>query len=85
MKGRQIQYVGACGNALGGKNWGMVHIPRIGQEVLVSFLEGDPDRPVVTGMLYNKDNKPPYTLADNKTQSGIKTRSSKEGTEENFQ
>ncbi len=67
-----------------GKNWGMIHIPRIGQEVLVSFLEGDPDRPIVMGMLYNNANKPPYSLPDNQTQSGIKTRSSKEGTAENF-
>ncbi len=67
-----------------GQQWGMIHIPRIGQEVLVSFLEGDPDRPVVTGMLYNADHMPPYTLPDNQTQSGIKTRSSKNGTADNF-
>ncbi len=67
-----------------GKQWGMIHIPRIGQEVLVSFLEGDPDRPVITGMLYNAENMPPYTLPDNATQSGIKSRSSKDGSSENF-
>lgn len=67
-----------------GKQWGMIHIPRIGQEVIVSFLEGDPDRPVVTGMLYNADNMPPYSLPDNKTQSGIKTRSSTKGSTDNF-
>ncbi|MCA9066151.1 MAG: type VI secretion system tip protein VgrG, partial [Planctomycetaceae bacterium] len=67
-----------------GKQWGMVHIPRIGQEVLVSFLEGDPDRPVITGMLYNGSNMPPYALPDNRTQSGIKTHSSKGGSDDNF-
>lgn len=67
-----------------GKQWGMIHIPRIGYEVVVSFLEGDPDRPVVTGMLYNADNMPPYSLPDNKTQSGIKTHSSKDGSDANF-
>ncbi|MEP3478784.1 MAG: type VI secretion system tip protein VgrG [Fuerstiella sp.] len=67
-----------------GTNWGMVHIPRIGQEVIIEFLEGDPDRPIVTGMLYNKQNMPPYQLPDNMTQSGIKTRSSKNGSKDNF-
>lgn len=67
-----------------GKNWGAMHIPRIGQEVIVDFLEGDPDRPIVVGRVYNADNMPPYTLPDNRTQSGIKSRSSKEGTPANF-
>lgn len=67
-----------------GKQWGMVHIPRIGHEVLVSFLEGDPDRPVITGMLYNAENMPPYTLPANSTQSGIKSRSSKGGGSDHF-
>ncbi len=62
-----------------GKNWGMIHIPRIGQEVAIQFEEGDPDRPICTGMLYNKETKPPYALPANKTQSGIKTNSSKKG------
>ncbi|WP_372571940.1 type VI secretion system Vgr family protein [Ruegeria jejuensis] len=62
-----------------GSGWGMVHIPRVGQEVVVQFEEGDPDRPICTGMLYNKDTKHPWTLPDNKTQSGIKTNSSKGG------
>ncbi len=67
-----------------GKQWGAVHIPRIGQEVIVSFLEGDPDRPIVTGRVYNGDSMPPYALPDNKTQSGIKSRSSQSGTADNF-
>ena len=67
-----------------GKQWGMIHIPRIGQEVIVSFLEGDPDRPIVTGMMYNADNMPPYSLPTNMTQSGIKTHSSMNGSDENF-
>jgi type VI secretion system secreted protein VgrG len=58
--------------------------PRIGQEVIVEFLEGDPDRPIVTGRVYNTDSMPPYALPDNKTQSGIKSRSSKGGTADNF-
>ena len=67
-----------------GKNWGMVAIPRIGQEVVVSYLEGDPDRPLITGMVYNSETMPPYSLPDNKTQSGIKTRSSKGGGGANY-
>lgn len=67
-----------------GKNWGAMHIPRIGQEVLVSFLEGDPDRPIITGRVYNADMMPPYELPANATQSGIKSRSSKGGSSSNF-
>jgi type VI secretion system secreted protein VgrG len=70
--------------AAAGKNWGAIHIPRVGEEVLVSFLEGDPDRPIITGRVYNADFMPPYTLPENATQSGIKTRSSKDGTTDNF-
>ena len=67
-----------------GKNWGWVTIPRIGQEVIVDFLEGDPDRPLITGRVYNADQTTPYTLPANQTQSGIKSRSSKEGGSDNF-
>jgi type VI secretion system secreted protein VgrG len=59
------------------KQWGGQFIPRVGMEVVVEFLEGDPDRPLVTGCVYNGDNKHPYTLPDNKTQSGVKSDSSK--------
>ena len=67
-----------------GKQWGMIHIPRIGQEVIVDFLEGDPDQPIIVGSVYNADTMPPYNLPEHKTQSGIKTRSSLNGTEQNF-
>jgi type VI secretion system secreted protein VgrG len=67
-----------------GGRWGGIHIPRIGQEVIVEFLEGDPDRPIVTGRVYNGDNKPPYDLPANQTQSGIKSRSTKGGNPDNF-
>jgi len=71
-------------HTLAGKNWGAIHIPRIGQEVIVDFLEGDPDRPIISGRVYNADQMPPYDLPANKTQSGIKTRSSKGGGTANF-
>jgi type VI secretion system secreted protein VgrG len=67
-----------------GQNWGAMHIPRIGQEVLVSFLEGDPDRPIITGRVYNAALMPPYDLPANKTQSGVKSRSSQKGATDNF-
>ncbi len=70
--------------AWAGSNWGAFFLPRIGHEVLVSFLEGSPDRPVVTGCVYNALNTPPYALPDNKTQSGIKSRSSKDAGPANF-
>jgi type VI secretion system secreted protein VgrG len=67
-----------------GKQWGVIHIPRIGHEVIVDFLEGDPDQPIITGSVYNADMMPPYKLPDNKTQSGVKSRSSLGGTPANF-
>jgi len=67
-----------------GKKWGSIHIPRIGQEVIVDFLEGDPDQPIVTGRVYNGESMPPYPLPDKQTQSGVISRSSKSGTAENF-
>ena len=67
-----------------GKNWGFVCNPRIGQEVIVDFLEGDPDRPLITGRVYNAEQMPPYDLPGNMTQSGIKSRSSKGGSPANY-
>jgi len=67
-----------------GTKWGGIHIPRIGQEVIVNFLEGDPDRPLITGSVYNANCMPPYELVTNKTQSGIKSRSTLQGTADNF-
>jgi type VI secretion system secreted protein VgrG len=65
--------------AWAGTNWGSIHIPRIGQEVIVDFFEGDPDRPIITGRVYNASNMPPYALPANATQSGTRSRSSKDG------
>lgn len=62
-----------------GQNFGFVHIPRIGQEVVVNFLEGDPDQPLITGRVYNAQQMPPWDLPANATQSGVLTRSSKGG------
>jgi len=62
-----------------GKGWGAHCHPRIGQEVVVDFLEGDPDRPIVIGCVYNAEQMPPYELPAHSTRSGIKSRSSKGG------
>jgi len=67
-----------------GKGWGAVSTPRIGQEVIVDFLEGDPDQPIITGRVYNAEQMPPYELPANKTQSGMKSRSSSGGGAANF-
>lgn len=56
-----------------GGQYGMLFLPRVGQEVIVEFLEGDPDRPIITGRVYNKDHMPPYKLPDRKTVSAIRT------------
>lgn len=66
-----------------GKNWGGMFLPRIGQEVIVDFIDGDPDRPMITGRVYNAEQMPPWSLPANKTQSGVLTRSSKGGTAAN--
>jgi type VI secretion system secreted protein VgrG len=62
-----------------GKNWGAMHIPRIGQEVIVEFLEGDPDQPIITGRVYNAEAMPPYELPGEQTKSTLKSNSSKGG------
>jgi type VI secretion system secreted protein VgrG len=67
-----------------GKNWGAINIPRIGQEVIVEFLEGDPDRPIITGRVYNDEQMPPYTLPDNMTRTTFLTRSTKGGGSSNW-
>jgi type VI secretion system secreted protein VgrG len=59
-----------------GTGFGMINIPRVGQEVLVGFLEGDPDEPLIVGRVFNQLNPVPYKLPDNKTVSGWKTNSS---------
>jgi type VI secretion system secreted protein VgrG len=60
-----------------GGQYGMMFLPRVGQEVIVDFLEGNPDRPIITGRVYNNDHMPPYKLPDNKTISTIRTCSTK--------
>lgn len=67
-----------------GQNFGAVFLPRIGHEVIVDFLDGDPDNPVVVGSLYNGANLPPWKLPDNKTQSGVRTKSTLKGGADNF-
>ena len=62
-----------------GKGWGMMFVPRVGMEVVVTFLEGNPDQPLVTGCVYNGDSMPPYTLPDDQTKSTIKSNTSKGG------
>lgn len=67
-----------------GQGWGAMFIPRINQEVIVSFLEGDPDRPIITGRVYNAEQTVPYTLPDHDTVSTIQSRSSPHGAAANF-
>jgi type VI secretion system secreted protein VgrG len=70
--------------AWAGNGYGAWALPRVGQEVIVEHLEGDPDWPIVTGSVYNGDNKTPYSLPDEKTRWGLKSRSSKGGGASNF-
>jgi type VI secretion system secreted protein VgrG len=67
-----------------GAGWGAMWIPRMGQEVIVDFLEGDPDRPLITGRVYNAEQIVPYSLPDNQTRSTFLSRSSKGGGTSNF-
>jgi type VI secretion system secreted protein VgrG len=75
--------LGSCwvrtGTAWAGSQWGSLHVPRIGQEVIVSFLDGDPDRPIIVGSVYNARNMPCYDLPSGKRQSGIVSRSTPKG------
>ncbi|NJK33358.1 MAG: type VI secretion system tip protein VgrG, partial [Deltaproteobacteria bacterium] len=65
-----------CAHTWAGSGWGAQFIPRVGMEVVVEFLEGNPDRPLVTGCVYNGANPPPFEVPVSKTQSGWRTRSS---------
>ena len=72
------------GQTWSGNGWGMITIPRIGDEVLVDFIEGDPDRPIIVGSVNNAESPALYSLPANKTQSGIRTRSYPNGGTDNF-
>jgi type VI secretion system secreted protein VgrG len=65
-------------HAWAGRGWGSVHLPHVGHEVIVSFLEGDPDCPLVTGRVYNGENQKTMSMPANKTQSGLKDHSGNE-------
>jgi type VI secretion system secreted protein VgrG len=67
-----------------GKGWGGISLPRKGQEVVVDFLGGDPDKPLITGRVYNAEQTPPYALPANATVSTNKSRSSQGGAADNF-
>lgn len=67
------------GTPWAGRHWGMIHIPRIGHEVIVAFEEGDPDRPIIVGSVYNADTMPPFGLPGSKSISGIKSDSTPGG------
>jgi type VI secretion system secreted protein VgrG len=62
-----------------GKRWGFVSHPRVGQEVVVEFLDGDPNRPLVTGVVYNAEHMPPFDLPANRSQTGFRSRSTLKG------
>nr|WP_232340025.1 type VI secretion system tip protein TssI/VgrG [Ketobacter sp. MCCC 1A13808] len=65
--------------SLAGDKWGAIALPRVGQEVTVRFMDGDPDRPIVTGTVYNGANNPPYPLPANKTRTLFKSMSTPGG------
>ena len=67
-----------------GKNYGLLSIPRVGQEVVIQFEDGDPDRPICTGMMYNKERMPPYVNPQEPTRTGLMTRSSPSGGEKDY-
>jgi type VI secretion system secreted protein VgrG len=72
------------GQVWSGKNWGGIFIPRVGMEVIVEFLEGDPDQPLVVGTVYNDDYMPPYDLPGDKNIAGWKSRSTEGGGEQDY-
>lgn len=69
--------------AWAGKGWGVLAMPRVGQEVLVGYIDGDLDRPMVTGIVYNGDNPPPYRLPEQINYSGFVSRSLRQGQPQN--
>jgi type VI secretion system secreted protein VgrG len=75
MRDGTVQPRVRVGQIMAGKKWGAVFIPRVNQEVIVEFLDGDPDRPIITAVVYNGVNMPPYQLPDKKTMSTMKTNS----------
>lgn len=70
--------------AWAGKGWGSMFLPRVGMEVVVQFTGGDPDQPVITGVVYNGVNTPPFPLPAEQTKSGLRTRSTKSGSAQTF-
>jgi len=68
-----------CQQSIAGNKWGFLALPRIGQEVIVEFLDGDPDRPLITGSVYNAEQMPHYSMPDDKTKTYIKTNSTPGG------
>jgi len=72
------------GTPWAGKQWGMIHIPRVGHEVIVTFEDGDPDKPLIVGSVYNATNMPPWKLPDKMTYSGLVSRSTQKGGEEDY-
>lgn len=67
------------GQSMAGNSWGAMFLPRVGHEVIVEFIEGDPDRPIITGQVYHGTNLPPYKLPDEKTKSTFKSNTSPDG------
>lgn len=82
-KGTQSSCWVRVSQAWAGHSWGMMTLPRIGQEVVVAFLDGDPDAPLVVGSVYNADQMPPYALPGNRTLTGLKSHS-RGGTAANY-
>lgn len=86
-EGRNNQY-SSCwirvAQSWAGENWGAQFIPREGQEVLVEFVNGDPDQPLITGAVYNGRNRMPYEPISDKNISGIKSRSTTKGGGDNY-